>query len=424
MKNANFLKFSKKGLLNFVGRRSRINADFINPNVMVDDNTYFKQMKQFIHETQGVPRNSQKWFDLRNKHYRILAQIHNEMKKSETKESLEMRYIRFYVFIVPEEIKCYEIVTLLNYYNLKYKALEDSPISKSILKQMLGLYARENYKNCSYPFMIYESSEDPRHTLDGFDNIIQFLIENKFIHDFRSHSAYEKEGLVFTEEFEKLFQEEFKKWKNKFSFYFRTTNFKEARYWYNPYIDGYVYRNRLFSRIYRFGKYSLKNFEFKKFIGNVTGTFLNLITKFTQIFSKKNKTLSEKNVNSTHNEKLEQLINKFVSRLNKNSFHGGDIPDAADFRLYAIIRKYTVCRGINSDIKKLENYHFDDWISRMNILCMRSNFYNIREAGYTYNPNEPAEKEEPNSKEEVKKQNDVKRTSFVLNKTRRSKFNI
>jgi hypothetical protein len=60
-----------------------------------------------------------------------------------------------------------------------------------------------------------------------------FLIENKFIHDYRTHSSYEKLGLEYCKEFEELFDKEFSLPSNKFFFYFRNTNFKEARYWYN-----------------------------------------------------------------------------------------------------------------------------------------------------------------------------------------------
>jgi len=115
-------------------------------------------MKEFIKETQGVPKFSQKWVELRNKHYEIL-----EKKRAESvnkyKESFDVQYLRFYVLLVPESTICYELVSILNFYQIRYKALEDSPVSKSILKQMLGMYSLIDYKKCEFPFLLFESSE-------------------------------------------------------------------------------------------------------------------------------------------------------------------------------------------------------------------------------------------------------------------------
>jgi hypothetical protein len=70
------------------------------------------------------------------------------------------------------------------------------------------------------------------------------MIENKFIHDYRSHSSYEKMGLDLVKSIEDLLDVEFKLPGNKFTFYFRNTNFKEAKYWYNQSQITY-YINRL-----------------------------------------------------------------------------------------------------------------------------------------------------------------------------------
>lgn len=374
--------------------RSSKNVDnMISPKGLTDELSYYKQMKEFIKETQGVPRNSQKWFELRNKHYKILYKKSIENLQKNYKESFDVQFLRFYVLIVPEQIECYELVSILNYFQLRYKALEDSPVSKSIMRQMLGIFSKDNYKKFNYPFMIFESSEEPRQNIDGFENIMRFLIENNFIHDYKSNSVYEREGLKFVEGFEKYFSQEFKKFSNKFSFYFRVTNFKEARYWYHPQKDGYIYRNRIFSRLYRLGK-------------DILIDMINRLKNLKQY--KINSKQSKKQLNKENSEFLIELVKTWVQRMNKNPFHGGDIPDAADFRLYSMVRKYTACRKINLTFKKYvkmeangifiktddtteENEykhiftHFDDWMSRMFILCNRSSFYNLREVGYNYN---------------------------------------
>jgi hypothetical protein len=70
------------------------------------------------------------------------------------------------------------------------------------------------------------------------------MIENKFIHDYRSHSSYEKMGLEVVKKFEDLLDIEFMLPGNKFTFYFRNTNFKEAKYFYHG-VQILNYLNRM-----------------------------------------------------------------------------------------------------------------------------------------------------------------------------------
>jgi hypothetical protein len=42
--------------------------------------------------------------------------------------------------------------------------------------------------------MQFESSEESIQNIDGIDNILNFMVENNLLHDYRSHSAYEKAG--------------------------------------------------------------------------------------------------------------------------------------------------------------------------------------------------------------------------------------
>ena len=111
-----------KGLLFYSKRRSRMVSSFLTPNIQNDDITYYKQMKDFIKDTQGVPRNSQKWWDLRNKHYSLLLKkaANNPIK---IVESQEKSFVRFYFIIVPEDPLCYELINLLNYFQIRYKAV-------------------------------------------------------------------------------------------------------------------------------------------------------------------------------------------------------------------------------------------------------------------------------------------------------------
>lgn len=116
-------KFPIYNLLTIRTRRDRSNQGLANPNILVDDVTYYKQMKEFIKETQGVPRNSVKWNQLRNKHYGILREIWEKSQSQDFKETSEISFIRFYLIVLAEDTDSYELVSILNFYNIKYKAV-------------------------------------------------------------------------------------------------------------------------------------------------------------------------------------------------------------------------------------------------------------------------------------------------------------
>ena len=118
--NFKFFKLQKRTLLFYTQRKARVLAQFHDPQLPVDELTYFKQMKEFIKETEGLPRYSQKWYELRNKHYAILR---TKMLDLKTNESQEAQYLRFYVVLSPEDVSCYELISVLNYYGFMYKAV-------------------------------------------------------------------------------------------------------------------------------------------------------------------------------------------------------------------------------------------------------------------------------------------------------------
>jgi hypothetical protein len=126
-KNLNnlLIKSQKYNMLTIRTRRDRANQGLANPNIFVDDVTYYKQMKEFIKETQGVPRNSIKWNELKNKHYDILRKIYVEQQSDDFKETQDYSFVRFYLIVIPENIESFEMVSILNFYNIKYKAVID-----------------------------------------------------------------------------------------------------------------------------------------------------------------------------------------------------------------------------------------------------------------------------------------------------------
>jgi hypothetical protein len=125
-KNVNnlLIKSHKYDMLTIRTRRDRANQGLANPNIFVDDVTYYKQMKEFIKETQGVPRNSIKWNELKNKHYAILRKIYFEEQSNNFKETQDYSFVRFYLIVLPENIESFEMISILNFYNIKYKAVK------------------------------------------------------------------------------------------------------------------------------------------------------------------------------------------------------------------------------------------------------------------------------------------------------------
>jgi hypothetical protein len=149
MKNSLF-KLQKRGILFYTQRRARVIANFVDPNLPVDELTYYKQMKEFIKETEGLPKYSQKWWELRNKHYAILRK---KTVNYIANESQDTQFLRFYVVLNPDDIACYELISVLNFYQIIYKAFEDPTLSKSIIKQLLGPMNSQNASN--YKVLVY-----------------------------------------------------------------------------------------------------------------------------------------------------------------------------------------------------------------------------------------------------------------------------
>lgn len=202
--------------------------------------------------------------------------------------------------------------------------------------------------------------------VEGLDEIVKFLKENKFIKDTNTYSAYEKEGLKFLNPIEEFLQRQFLLILNKFTFYLRTVNFMECHYAYHGLIASGVYRTRLFSRIYRF--------------------FRSIVIDFPKYFSEyRNLRDRGKSYNA-----MEDFIKQWEIRLNSQPFHGGDVPDAVDLKFYSLLRKFYACRKISSMVRYIvrkENcLRFSDWESKMSLLCSRNPHHNSRDFAYIFNP--------------------------------------
>jgi len=314
-------------------------------NLPVTSKEYYDTMNEFETENEGVPYGSEKYKRLRNRyHNKLLLKISDSIfsKTIETGGTFTEN-MRFYFIVVPENIESYLILTILNYNKVLYKSFEDSPISKQILGSFLGYEFRKSYKNYNFPFFQLESSsENEVIRIDNFNKIVEFLIENKIIKEFRTFSAYEQGGIEFSNRLLDIMKKQFLLPTNKFSFYLKPYNFEECE----SFQDTNSIRTRFFSKFYRIFYFSFKD--------------LNLY------FKEKNNL--KKNI---FEENLRKQILEWEIRLNKNPFHGGDVPDEADFRVFSILKKYKNCNKINNMIMKCKTNNFIEWEARINLLSKK-----------------------------------------------------
>ena len=120
--NNTILKIKKNHFLTYGKRRARNYKIFEDSQGYIDDFTYYKNLKKFNEETRGLPKNSQKWWELKNKYISEMNRNYlNE--KTPNKESGLQQYLRFMFVIIPEDSSSYELISILNYYQIRYKAV-------------------------------------------------------------------------------------------------------------------------------------------------------------------------------------------------------------------------------------------------------------------------------------------------------------
>lgn len=353
------LSAKSMSMFNFENPYERRKSIFKKTNSI--DKDYYDIMKEFEKEAEGVPSGSIKYTRLRNKYYKKLMLKYDDSIASkflETGGSMTEQ-LRFYFIFVPEQVECFYLINILNYNKILFKGFEDSILNKSILGDFLGYEYRKTYKTFSYPFIQMESSYENDHfKTDGLPKIIEFLIENKFIKEYRTFSAYEQAGVEYSKRLNEYFEEQFLLFRNKFSFYNKATIFPECEYVYGEGTT-YLYTRRLLSK-------------YKNLFYFFTLDFIKYITKV--------KTLGNKPKSI---EKLKVLLNEWVERLNNNPFHGGDVPDDADFQVFSLLNKYSNCNRINIFLREASSLKFSDWSAKMNLLCKRyTNPFNKSEFAY------------------------------------------
>jgi hypothetical protein len=123
---------------------------------------------------------------------------------------------------------------------------------------------------------------------------------------YKSHSAYEKVGYRFCEEeFEPVLDDIFRNFLPILQFYSSIRMFKTAK------LDNTKPIRAIF---YTLWKYQKGITHFIKERSNASK-----LTKLEKI------------------AKLHMACDEYVNRMNGNMFHGGEIPDAVDFRLFSVL---------------------------------------------------------------------------------------
>ena len=66
---------------------------------------------------------------------------------------------------------------------------------------------------------------------------------------------------------------------------------------------------------------------------------------------------------------VHKVFDEYVNRMNKQNFHGGNVPDATDFRAYALVERLSHTNTIINILKQREDTSFQHWFDRMARMC-------------------------------------------------------
>jgi hypothetical protein len=66
-------------------------------------------------------------------------------------------------------------------------------------------------------------------------------------------------------------------------------------------------------------------------------------------------------------------MDEWVSRIQGKNFHGGDRPDAADFRLFAVLDRVCHTSTVINLLKQRQDPKFQLWFDHMGKLCRQCN---------------------------------------------------
>ena len=291
-------------------------------------------------------KDSNDYINIKNQIFKDLRNSHSSLvneKENATAINFDSYYIN--LIVVPEEFECFEIMHILQYYQILFHLEEDNWLRSKFgfrdIRKDMG-FSKED----KWPFLIVDSSTPslPSTELQGKDSIIQYFKEINLMSDVMKHSGYEKQGLTFIiEKAIPAFDLLKSTLKGNIQFYLTTKNFRYAR---STLQSKEVLRKFLWKVFKSFYYYSL----------NLPNRFSNnaRIKERYQIFH--------------------DIIDEWETRLGKNNFHGGDEPDAADFKMYSLwnahMHMFIMKNLLNARGK--EDTKFKLWYQLMHQACQNT----------------------------------------------------
>lgn len=250
----------------------------------------------------------------------------------------------FYInlIVVQEDLECYELMHLMQFNQILFYIEEDN-----ILRSKFGFkdsrYAMGYSKKDNWPFLIVDSSSEEIDTasLQGKDSIIQYFQEQKLMGDVKNHSAYEKQGLKWVEETAipayNLLKSTFK---GRFQYSFTSKNFRFGRIQYegSKIISSYLWK-------------ILKVFYFYFKDASLRKEYRDLLKHRYQ--------------------RMHDVFDEWETRLGEGPYHGGNSPDAADFKMFSLAYSHNHMFAIQKLLKSRgeEDQSFLVWYKRMSNDC-------------------------------------------------------
>lgn len=311
-----------------------------------DPVAYIEAMKEFQTRTRGMLKDDEQYTEIRNEIYKRLRSSRTESQITR-EEFVAPDFDSFYInlIVVPEELECFEIMHIMQYNQIMFHLEEDN-----ILRSKLGLRdIRKDMgftKNDTWPFLIVDSSSESIETaaIQGKDNIMDYFQTQGLMTDVRTHSAYETQGLAWVEDkaipaFDLLKST----LRGRFQFNFTSKSFRYSQ----PSLEASKILSKYIWKIYRTFYFHLKSFKTRREVRD------QIKNRF-QLFH--------------------EMLDEWEKRLGEHRYHGGNRPDAVDFKMYSLStahhHMFTVKKLLSARSNK--DSKFDKWYKDMNNNCRNS----------------------------------------------------
>jgi hypothetical protein len=261
-------------------------------------------------------------------------------KEDQVTLNLDSFYIN--LIVIQEELECYELMHLMQFNQILFYIEEDN-----ILRSKLGFkdsrYAMGYSKKDNWPFLIVDSSSEQINStsLQGKESIIQYFQEQKIMGEVKNYSVYEKQGLEWIEETAipayNLLKSTFR---GRFQYSFTSKNFRYGKIQYegSRIISAYLWK--ILKTFYFYFKDTSLRREYKDLLKH-------------------------------RYQRMHDVFDEWEERLSNESYHGGNSPDAADFKMFSLAYSHNHMFCIQKLLKSRgdEDQKFLVWYKKMNNGC-------------------------------------------------------